>query len=638
MIDFTTDHPPVTTDERMKGLRGLSRIEKEHGYVDERVAEAELPEPSFTGQRYESLVPDTLDLTDRAVFAINAYTRMLDPALDYRFCGNANFIRKPPVLIIGGPYGCTSKQIESLVLMRIMSGSSYNIDIDNKLMQSVLHLAAPDGFFYTPWSKVAWMPDYMGGAPAGVDLVSQTRQPHTEFWEESRMALALCMWHQHDHNALWQELIQKKIDRLSELAAWQGDCCHFSRGRLYLLSDTGPIDGPFLTGFYALEQVRHTVHACTLYYKLSGYEPALKLAGGLVRTLFKHGDAYDDIGRWKHWHFHTNVGTLISLLEYATTVDDDKLIEFVKNGYEFAKVNGEPLLGYYPEHAPGFDDVEGYELNTAHYATCETCEVADMLVLGLKLTLAGVGDYWDDVDRCLRNQFVENQILKTDWTDRIPADLDDSPYRGKDQPLQLWEDETDVVERAVGSWAGWATANDGRFFSLMQCCAGNAGRSMYYAWDSIVTKLTDEVRVNLHLNRASPWLDVESHLPYQGKVVLKIKDAPKLAVRIPDWTEKKQVTCKVNGQGRDLLWAGNYIQLQSLKKGDEVTVEFPMRETTLFKYVGTAAYKLGIKGNTVIEINPQGAVYPLYQRDHYRQDKAPMKKVNRFVPDDRIIW
>jgi len=42
MIDFNTDHPPVTTEERMKALRGLSRIERELGYVDESVAEADL--------------------------------------------------------------------------------------------------------------------------------------------------------------------------------------------------------------------------------------------------------------------------------------------------------------------------------------------------------------------------------------------------------------------------------------------------------------------------------------------------------------------------------------------------------------------------------------------------------------------
>ena len=43
-----------------------------------------------------------------------------------------------------------------------------------------------------------------------------------------------------------------------------------------------------------------------------------------------------------------------------------------------------------------------------------------MLVLELKLT--GTGEYWEDMGRCLHNQFVENRIASTDWPYRIPAD------------------------------------------------------------------------------------------------------------------------------------------------------------------------------------------------------------------------
>ena len=89
--DRSSSAPPVTMPERVAALRSLSRIERELGYVDERVSEAELPEPRFEGECYEAEVPDTLDLTDNARFAINAYTRMIDPALDYRFFGNATF-------------------------------------------------------------------------------------------------------------------------------------------------------------------------------------------------------------------------------------------------------------------------------------------------------------------------------------------------------------------------------------------------------------------------------------------------------------------------------------------------------------------------------------------------------------------
>ena len=628
---FSDDRPPVTSAERVKAMRSLSRVERELGYVDRRVAEAEIPVPRFEGERYEAEVPDTLDLTDNARFAINAYTRMLDPAMDYQFFGNANFVRKPPVLILGGSYECVSKHLESLPLMRIMSGSSYNIEMDTKFMECRLHLAGEDGFFYAPWSKVAWWPRYMGGMGIGVDVVTKTKQPFASVLEEGRTILALCMWYQHDRNPLWKELIEKKITRLTELAVWKEDHCYFSRGRFYVLGDKGTVEGPMNKGSFALHAVWLIGQGCSLYYRLTGYEPALKLARGLVGAVLKHDDAFGEDGRWRYPHFHSNTANLITILECATLAGDKDLVELVRNSYEFGKACGEPLVGYYPEHIPGAELYQDHK-------TCETCEVADMLVLGVKLTKAGAGEYWEDVDRCVRNQFVENQITRTDWVDRIPEDTDAGWYRGKDQPLQLWEDETDAVERAVGSWAGWATANDARHLALMQCCIGNAGRSMYYVWDSIVTKEGDGVRVNLHLNRASPWLDVDSHLPYEGRVVLKVKDAPRVAVRIPEWTNRQEVTCQVNGKQQEFTWSGSYVEVKGLKRGDEMAVEFPMRQTSMFREIGGAPYKLTVKGNTVVDIDPEGTIYPLYQRDHYMQDKAPLRKTTRFVSKDTILW
>ncbi len=633
MVDFSTDSPPVTTDQRMKALRGLSRIERELDYLDEKVAEAELPPPQFDGERYEAEVPDTLDLTDHARYAINAYTRMVDPALDYRFCGNANFVRKPPVIIMGGAYECTSKQLESLVLMRVMSGSMYNVEIDNKLMGSMLHMTAKDGFSYAPWCKVAWQPSYLSGAPVGQDMVSVTKQPFTSIWEEERQTLALCMWHQHDGNPLWTELIEKKVRRLAELAVRKDDYCYFAR-RFYVLGDQGPVEGPQPMGDWGLWDMMFGAHGLSLYYRLTGHKPALELAGALVRRVMKDEKAFGKDGRWRTYHFHSNAAALIGMLEYAATVDDGDLVEFVRKSYEFGKSAGEPLVGYYAESVPGFRQAPGHGPGGGH-ETCETCEVADMMLLGLKLTLAGVGDFWDDVDRCLRNQFVENQITRTDWPERFPEDSEENPYK-TGYALQLWEDETDAVERAVGSWAGWASGNDGRHQRLMQCCAGNAGRSMYHVWDGIVTKEGDEVRVNLLLNRASAWLDVDSHLPYEGKVVLKIKDAPRVAVRIPEWTDVSRVSCRVNGREQEVSRAGRRVRVRDLKKGDEVVVQFPMREVERFERIGGVPYRLRIKGNTVVDIDPEGNIYPLYQRDHYSQDKAPSRRVTRFVPEGRI--
>jgi len=40
----------------------------------------------------------------------------------------------------------------------------------------------------------------------------------------------------------------------------------------------------------------------------------------------------------------------------------------------------------------------------------ESCTVGDMTYLAIKLSDAGVGDYWDDADRFVRNCLAEHQI------------------------------------------------------------------------------------------------------------------------------------------------------------------------------------------------------------------------------------
>src|SRR5205814_2933934 len=47
------------------------------------------------------------------------------------------------------------------------------------------------------------------------------------------------------------------------------------------------------------------------------------------------------------------------------------------------------------------------------------------------------------------------------------------------------------------------------------CCSANGSIGLYYAWHGI-TRFDDGVAtVNLFLNRASSWMDIDSYLPYE---------------------------------------------------------------------------------------------------------------------------
>ncbi len=77
-----------------------------------------------------ALVPDTLDLHENATLVINALTRCTNPddsSVNY-FYGSAT--RNPPVMFWAD--GLTSKFPEGLSLMRYLTGSSFNTQVDRR--------------------------------------------------------------------------------------------------------------------------------------------------------------------------------------------------------------------------------------------------------------------------------------------------------------------------------------------------------------------------------------------------------------------------------------------------------------------------------------------------------------------------
>jgi DUF1680 family protein len=169
----------------------------------------------------------------------------------------------------------------------------------------------------------------------------------------------------------------------------------------------------------------------------------------------------------------------------------------------------------------------------------------------------------------------------------------------------------------------------------MHCCTANGARTLFYAWDSIVTKSGDDVRVNLLLNRASPWLDVESFVPAEGKVVLRIKDAPRVSVRIPEWCDPHGVHVSVGGEDRRGLVDGRWLRVGWLTPGDAVQLTFPMPESTLHRVIGEMPYKLTLRGPQVVAIDPKGVAMPLFN------DPPTGRTIRKtlFVPEIRdVIW
>src|SRR4029453_7857902 len=105
---------------------------------------------------------------------------------------------------------------------------------------------------------------------------------------------------------------------------------------------------------------------------------------------------------------------------------------------------------------------------------------------------------------------------------------------------------------------------------------GHTSRALYLVADSIIESEDRLLRVNLLMNRATPWADLDSYLPFEGKAVIRMKAATDmLLVRIPEWTDWNSVSCNVNGKSRPSQWYSperGYLAVGSVAKGDSIEI------------------------------------------------------------------
>jgi hypothetical protein len=284
------------------------------------------------------------------------------------------------------------------------------------------------------------------------------------------------------------------------------------------------------------------------YAEMTGDQDALRLAGKMAKWLSQPkmwGVATDPAamasGEKGHFggHFHAHVASLRGILEYALVANDNDLKEFARNGYDYARNYGISLIGWFPE-------------NCSLGQHCESCCIADMVGLAAKLSEAGIGDYWEDVDRYARNQLVEQQFVNHDLLETL---AEHSPPSHAEPPASSSDH---VIDRNIGGFAGHGDLDKLPNSWIMHCCTGNATQALFYAWESILRNSGNgTILVNLLLNRASPWVDVDSWLPHQGKVVLHNKTAKRVLVRIPSWTQRSEVKCSVTSKSVEPVWAGH---------------------------------------------------------------------------------
>ena len=125
--------------------------------------------PEYPGDRYEAMVPDTLDLADRAELGINGLTGPTDPAADYEIYWRVHFRNNPPMMFHDMNDHVQTKFWQALPLMRLMCGSGQNSNAEKRWMEVMLHMLGEDGLLYTPIKGRPWALPAEADPFAGLD-------------------------------------------------------------------------------------------------------------------------------------------------------------------------------------------------------------------------------------------------------------------------------------------------------------------------------------------------------------------------------------------------------------------------------------------------------------------------------------
>lgn len=608
-------------------------------------------------------VPASFDLVARARLGINGLAGSVDPAMDYEPYFLTFFGSRPVYMVHWSSLvsGVLPKYLEAMALLRCMSGSRDHADTEQGIIHSILENTAEDGLIYDrarpdrPWNvgvgygKKSWNEDYSNLAGDG------------------RLLCGMDFYARLTGEELWPRLMKRTAERMLELAVIKdpyayypnvglGNDFSYPRKSGWVHTDE-PVSGQEgaegTTVFYLAQPVRGLIR----WYKRSGDERFLNLCRKLTNfvTLPKfwggvvEQEPFFGASRAHFWgHFHGTLAALRGVLEYALVADDYQLKSFVRDGYEWAWHNLNPRLG--------IDNI------------LEGCTTADLVALGVQLSSAGIGDFWDQVDVVIRNALAEAQVTDSDGIRMIG---EAGPERPKDAPWgvpQDWrfsnsllrepfagQETTDnVLQRAIGGFA-WTLAN-GHFQhpGEMHCCTANGNQGFYYAWDAIVKGSGDSATINLLFNRFSPWLDLESYLPYEGKVIIRNKKARHLQVRIPGWVRLGETQAFINEKPVAPAWSGRYACFYDLPLDAEIRIEFPQEEETVAlliptmnsrQYRGVTKGVYQFKGSTCIgQVEDEsifGSEYTwvkLYQRPQYHLDKAPLIEVPYHVVEKPIEW
>jgi hypothetical protein len=432
-------------------------------------------------------------------------------------------------------------------------------------------------------------------------------------WGATKILKSLCEDYMRTHNPESKALATKMLLALKGLLKWddQGRCWS-SCGNGCLDANRDPVPNPWNP--HPLPIVEPLINYYEAFNDPQALAFAKAYADGMIAGVQPDGLKFGADGSFDG-HSHVTMHSVWMVAHLGVVTGEKQYTDWAKRVFDFflrTRGTGAGWFAAAPEH-PGD----------------ETCLIADMMSAAAYIARGGYPEYFDFVERYMRNRVSPSQFIITPHIRSHYAELN------KEQGDEKIKYGLSELEKYQGGYLGGVGLNDwenellnggvygnGPEIAMIGCCQGSGMRAVYHTWENTIAKWPKSaigpagVYVNLSFNRQSPWGEVFSFMPDAGRLTVKAAVQDRFFLRVPHWAPREDVRAFVDSKPIPVEWSGAYVVFAA-QPGQELTITYPL--VSFQQQVGPqlAAYPDLLvtyqwTGNMVMDVAPQATSTRIY--------------------------
>lgn len=350
------------------------------------------------------------------------------------------------------------------------------------------------------------------------------------------------------------------------------------------------------------------------FFELTGDPTAIRYAEKLSRWAFYEDKTVTEDGviTKSGWdgHLHAWMDTYTGVIRCARAGGDLNLQEVVRRShklFEWIKLNETHPFGWVADSVGS--------------TTCETCTISSAIRLALELIREGHLEYWNDIERFVRNQVIQNQFIALS---------------------HLHLQNAAVAHGLHGAFESYAAPNTliaVKNETIEGCCINGGIRCLFLAYQNAIHETDDAIRINLLISHGTAGIRVVSFFPHNGRLFLYPKCSKSIWLRCPDWLNLEDL--KVDGPAGLTYVAEpeiHSLRFAGATTGTRIVLTLPQREEAISYVVAGIRYDVQWKGDTVTKMTPRGETYPVYQHSAYLRSRAHSEELDGVYRQPTVFW